>query len=155
MFFNWDYFDESRAFGNGQVGWYIVKLANRDDAGRVAQAIDALSLNSDWGLHPALKDSLYPLWQKKQIAFVPFALDRQVVVDRSDGERDAIARVISVQRGVFSTEMRHIKKATLTIHNRLDGPTVVYIRHTVTPGYELVKGPAGRGPAFLPARRRR
>jgi putative ABC transport system permease protein len=47
MFFNWDYFDESRAFGNGQVGWYIVKLAKRDDAGRVAQAIDALSLNSD------------------------------------------------------------------------------------------------------------
>jgi putative ABC transport system permease protein len=47
MFFNWDYFDESRAFGNGEVGWYIVKLANRDDAGRVAQAIDALSANSD------------------------------------------------------------------------------------------------------------
>ena len=32
-----------------------------------------LSLDSDWGLHPALSDSLYPLWQKKQIAFVPFA----------------------------------------------------------------------------------
>src|SRR5579862_9475799 len=33
----------------------------------------ALDLTSDWGLHPALKDSIYPLWQKKQIAFVPFA----------------------------------------------------------------------------------
>src|SRR6185312_16682931 len=33
----------------------------------------ALSLSSDWGLHPALNDSIYPLWQKKQIAFVPFA----------------------------------------------------------------------------------
>ena len=29
--------------------------------------------NTDWGLHPALKDSIYPLWQQKQIAFVPFA----------------------------------------------------------------------------------
>jgi putative ABC transport system permease protein len=47
MFFNWDYFDESRAFGNGEVGWYIVKLADREAAGRVAQAIDALSANSD------------------------------------------------------------------------------------------------------------
>jgi putative ABC transport system permease protein len=47
MFFNWDYFDESRAFGNGEVGWYIVKLADRAAAGRVAQAIDALSANSD------------------------------------------------------------------------------------------------------------
>jgi uncharacterized protein (DUF1501 family) len=33
----------------------------------------ALPLDSDWGLHPALKDSIYPLWQQKQIAFVPFA----------------------------------------------------------------------------------
>ena len=24
----------------------------------------ALALNSDWGLHPALRDSLYPLWAK-------------------------------------------------------------------------------------------
>ena len=33
----------------------------------------ALPLDNDWSLHPALKDSIYPLWQKKQIAFVPFA----------------------------------------------------------------------------------
>jgi uncharacterized protein (DUF1501 family) len=33
----------------------------------------ALPLNQDWGLHPALKDSLYPFWSKGQIAFVPFA----------------------------------------------------------------------------------
>ena len=33
----------------------------------------ALSLNSDWGLHPALKDTILPLWQQKEIAFVPFA----------------------------------------------------------------------------------
>jgi uncharacterized protein (DUF1501 family) len=33
----------------------------------------ALSLTADWGLHPALKDSLWPFWERKQIAFVPFA----------------------------------------------------------------------------------
>ncbi len=33
----------------------------------------ALPLDADWSLHPALKDSIYPLWQKRQIAFVPFA----------------------------------------------------------------------------------
>jgi uncharacterized protein (DUF1501 family) len=33
------------------------------DAGRAAE----------WGLHPALKDSVYPLWQQGQAAFVPFA----------------------------------------------------------------------------------
>ena len=33
----------------------------------------ALPLDGDWSLHPALKDSIYPLWQKKQVAFIPFA----------------------------------------------------------------------------------
>ena len=33
----------------------------------------ALPLETGWGLHPALKDSIYPLWQSRQIAFIPFA----------------------------------------------------------------------------------
>jgi uncharacterized protein (DUF1501 family) len=33
----------------------------------------ALALQADWGLHPALKDSLLPLYQKRQLAFIPFA----------------------------------------------------------------------------------
>ncbi len=33
----------------------------------------ALPLTAEWGLHPALKDSILPLWQKKEIAFIPFA----------------------------------------------------------------------------------
>jgi uncharacterized protein (DUF1501 family) len=41
---------------------------------RPGSAADAaVPLNADWGLHPALKDSLMPLWEKKQLAFVPFA----------------------------------------------------------------------------------
>jgi uncharacterized protein (DUF1501 family) len=38
-----------------------------------ANAKAALPLDRDWGLHPALTNSLYPLWQKGQLAFVPFA----------------------------------------------------------------------------------
>src|SRR6202051_2205966 len=33
----------------------------------------ALPLNRDWGLHPALKATLYPLYKKGQLAFLPFA----------------------------------------------------------------------------------
>ncbi|WP_174292087.1 DUF1501 domain-containing protein [Sphingomonas bacterium] len=33
----------------------------------------SLALDADWSLHPALKDSIYPLWQQRQVAFVPFA----------------------------------------------------------------------------------
>jgi uncharacterized protein (DUF1501 family) len=44
----------------------------------------ALPLNSDWGLNPALKDTLYPLYQKGQLAFIPFAepTTRAVVISR-------------------------------------------------------------------------
>jgi uncharacterized protein (DUF1501 family) len=36
-------------------------------------ANSAIGLDSNWGLNPVLRDSIYPLWQKRQIAFVPFA----------------------------------------------------------------------------------
>jgi uncharacterized protein (DUF1501 family) len=38
-----------------------------------ANAKAALPLDADWSLHPALIDSIYPLWQSGQVAFVPFA----------------------------------------------------------------------------------
>ncbi|WJI15113.1 ABC transporter permease [Pseudoxanthomonas winnipegensis] len=44
---NWKYFDESNDYIKSQVSWYTVTLNNPDDASRVAQAIDALSMNSD------------------------------------------------------------------------------------------------------------
>jgi hypothetical protein len=78
----------------------------------------------------------------RSVAFVPFALDRQVVVERKNNERDEIARIITVQRGVFSTEAKHTRRTTLTLFNRQDEKSVVYIRHTVQPSYKLTKSPA-------------
>ncbi|HEX8792562.1 MAG TPA: hypothetical protein VF765_16555, partial [Polyangiaceae bacterium] len=76
-----------------------------------------------------------------QVAFVPFALDRQVVIDRVGGERDEIARIIAVNRGVFSTQVQHIKRTTLVVHNRLPNKVVLYVRHTVSSGYHASKAP--------------
>jgi uncharacterized protein (DUF1501 family) len=36
-------------------------------------ATAALPLDANWGLHPALHDTIFPLYQKGQAAFVPFA----------------------------------------------------------------------------------
>lgn len=38
-----------------------------------AELSAALPLTTDWGLHPALRDSLYPLYKTGELAFVPFA----------------------------------------------------------------------------------
>lgn len=39
---------------------------------RPGQDGGALQLTADWGLHPALAQSMLPLYQKRQLAFVPF-----------------------------------------------------------------------------------
>lgn len=46
MLFRYDYFDEARSFGRGQVGWYAVRVADPDEAASVAAAIDATFQNS-------------------------------------------------------------------------------------------------------------
>ncbi|GHE39059.1 ABC transporter permease [Vulcaniibacterium thermophilum] len=47
LYFRWDYFNESNDFVKDRVGWWMVKLADPDQADRVARAIDKLSENSD------------------------------------------------------------------------------------------------------------
>jgi hypothetical protein len=77
----------------------------------------------------------------KSTSFVPFALDRQIVIEEKAEESDGIAKLLTAQRGVFSAEMRHTKKKKLTITNRLDKEAVVYVRHTVRKGFKLAKFP--------------
>lgn len=44
--FQYDYFDEARAFGEGTVGWYVLRIDEAADPVRVANAIDEEFLNS-------------------------------------------------------------------------------------------------------------
>ncbi|MGE0372734.1 MAG: ABC transporter permease [Gammaproteobacteria bacterium] len=46
LFFNYAYFDEAREFGQGTVGWYIVKVDDPAQVDRIALAIDRLFANS-------------------------------------------------------------------------------------------------------------
>jgi len=48
FFFRYDFFDETRAFGEGRVGWYSVRVADPDRAAEVAAAIDAEFANSSY-----------------------------------------------------------------------------------------------------------
>jgi hypothetical protein len=77
-------------------------------------------------------------------AVVPFALDRQIVVERLDGEDNRISRLLSLQRGILSAQVQHIRRKRLTITNRLDQIARVFIRHTLNKGWTLIEAP----PAF-------
>ncbi len=88
----------------------------------------------------------------KSASFVPFALDRQVVVENTSDESEAIQKILTAQRGVLSTEMRHVRSEKLLVHNRLDEEVVLYVRHTLPKGYDLTKHPEGSeriGDAYL------
>src|SRR5262249_45008435 len=46
MFFQYDYFDETRSFGKDTIGWIVLQTANPADNDRVAKTIDAMFVNS-------------------------------------------------------------------------------------------------------------
>jgi len=46
--FRYDFFDESRQYGQGQVGWYTVRIADPDRAAETAAMIDAEFANSPY-----------------------------------------------------------------------------------------------------------
>jgi putative ABC transport system permease protein len=48
FFFRYDYFDEGRARGEGEVGWYVVRVKDVDHTAEVAKAIDAEFANSPY-----------------------------------------------------------------------------------------------------------
>jgi hypothetical protein len=129
-------YDPESPRGNAQFAFKSLRLRNPTDSQLESGPV------SVFGEGRFIGEGMSEPIPGKQIAFVPFALDRQVVVDRTGAERDEIARVLAVQRGVFSTQVQHIKKTTLVIHNRLGTPAVVYVRHAVTAGYHLTKGPS-------------
>lgn len=48
LFFHYDYFDEARAYGEGLVGWYIIRINDPQDAAQLADRIDAQFANSPY-----------------------------------------------------------------------------------------------------------
>ena len=48
FFFHYDYFDEARAYGQGLVGWYVIRINDPQNAARIAEQIDAEFANSPY-----------------------------------------------------------------------------------------------------------
>ena len=76
-------------------------------------------------------------------AVVPYALDRQIVVEHAAGDEDRITRLVTIQRGVLTAQVQHVRRRKLAITNRLATPAKVFIRHTVAKGANLLAAPKG------------
>ena len=140
------FYDSESVRGNATFPFRAVRIMNPTDSALESGPVTV------FGEGKFVGEGLSEPIPARSTAFVPFALDRQILVERKEKDVDAISRILTVQRGVFSTEVQHTKRSTLTLNNRLSEKATVYIRHTVAEGYKLTKSPAGRerlGSAYL------
>lgn len=95
----------------------------------------------------------------KSRAFIPFALDRTLVVETDMGGREEIERLITIQRGMVTAEARSVKSTKLTLINRGTSAALTYVRHlpahqhtliAPTSGFEKLRG-AYLFPVTVPA----
>lgn len=96
----------------------------------------------------------------KSAAFIPFGLDKQLLVEPVVDTREEIDRLVTIQRGIVRTEAQSIRRTKLALANRGDAPAKVWVRHAVPEGWKLrdskVKVEKLRGahlfPVTVPAR---
>ena len=65
LLLHWKYFDESTPYNRGQAGWYVSRVADVNQADRVAKAIDALSANSDHETKTMTEQAATASWMKQ------------------------------------------------------------------------------------------
>ena len=62
---NWKYFDENTPFNQGEVGWYVTRVADVNQADNVAKSIDALSANSNHETRTQTEAATTANWMKQ------------------------------------------------------------------------------------------
>jgi hypothetical protein len=128
-------YDAESARGNKQYAFRAIRLENPTTS--VLESGPFTVFGKDRFIGEGLAEPI----AAKSTAFIPFALDRQVVVETNETSRDEIDRIITVQRGVFSTETQHTRKTAYTLFNRNTEKSPVFLKHSVWSGYKLSKSP--------------
>jgi hypothetical protein len=128
-------YDADSARGNDRFAFRAVRLRNPTDStldpGPVTVYGDGRFIGE------GLTEPIPP----RASVVVPFALDRQVVVERTQDTDNQIAGLLTLQRGVLRAEVQHLRRTHLKLTNRLGKDAKVFIRHTLQAGFELTKAP--------------
>jgi putative ABC transport system permease protein len=76
LFFRYDFFDEGRAFGKGQVGWYTVRVRDPERAAEVAKRVDEEFENSAAETKTEPEGAFVQAWTKQigDIALITTAI---------------------------------------------------------------------------------
>jgi len=131
------YFDPISARGSEKFAFRAALLENPSD-----DTLDAgpFTIYADGQfLGEGLSDPI----PAKSRAFIPFALDRTLVVDTVLGGREELEQLVTIQRGIVTAEARAVKSTKLTLVNRGTSPALTYVRHLPTQGYDLIAPTSG------------
>lgn len=125
------FYDPISARGSKRFAFRAVAFSNPSehtlDPGPVTVYADGQFLGE------GLSDPIQP----KSHAFVPFSLDKKVIVETKESGREEIDRLVTVQRGILTTEARRVKTTEFALTNRGQAPAVVYVRHALAQGFRL------------------
>ncbi len=128
-------YDAESERGNDHFAFRAVRFRNPTDSTLETGPVTV------YGAERFIGEGLTEPVPPKASAVVPFALDRQIVVERTDSEDDKLSRLVTLQRGVLTAEVQHIKRRQLTITNRLPTIAKVFLRHSVGKGWTLLDAP--------------
>jgi len=128
-------YDAESERGNARFAFRAVRFTNPTDS--TLETGPVTVYGSERFIGEGLTEPIAP----KSSAIVPFALDRQIVIDRDDSEADQLAHLVTLQRGVLTAEVQHIKREKLTITNRLPQGAKLFLRRTLAKGWTLLSAP--------------
>lgn len=128
-------YDAESARGNSKYAFRAVRFRNPTDSTLETGPLTVYGEGRFIG--EGLADPIPP----KATAVVPFALDRQVVISREDDRRDQISSLVTLQRGILTANVQHIRATKLKVTNRLHEPAKLFMRHTVEKGWKLINAP--------------
>jgi hypothetical protein len=140
------YFDPISARGSKRFAFRALRLENPSEYTLDQGPFTVYS--SGQFLGEGLSEPIPP----KSTAFVPFALDRQVIIEPDVSTREEITRLTAIERGVVRTETRRIRRTVLDVHNQGPEPAQLYVRHAVASGWSLLPSevkPEKLGGAYL------
>ena len=125
------FYDPISSRGSKKYAFRSVLLQNPThhtlDAGPVTVYEDGQFLGE------GLSDAILP----DSRAFVPFALDRKLIVDTDLGTHEEIDRLVTIERGIVHSEARSIRTTKLSLVNRDSKAALVYVRHPISDGFKL------------------
>ena len=129
-------YDPSSLRGNRSFAFRAIKFTNPTD--QYLESGPVTVFGSDSFIGEGLTGSIAP----SGVSILPYALDRQVYVERSEEFADTVTGLRSIAGEGAVVRQKRVKTLSYKIHNRLNEEVTVYIRHDSDQGWELLSGPS-------------